>query len=60
MVGGQEDLAKNRVALGVRDRAKDVLEAAYNDAQGVTAEFNKNILTVMNRELRPPWVVLTR
>jgi L-histidine Nalpha-methyltransferase len=28
-----------------------VLEAAYNDAQGVTAEFNRNVLYVINREL---------
>ncbi|MBT2456212.1 L-histidine N(alpha)-methyltransferase [Streptomyces sp. ISL-86] len=28
-----------------------VLVAAYDDAQGVTAEFNKNVLAVMNREL---------
>jgi dimethylhistidine N-methyltransferase len=28
-----------------------VLEAAYNDSEGVTAEFNKNILVHMNREL---------
>ncbi|NBC27299.1 MAG: L-histidine N(alpha)-methyltransferase [Bacteroidetes bacterium] len=28
-----------------------VLEAAYNDSKGVTAEFNKNILTRLNREL---------
>jgi L-histidine N-alpha-methyltransferase len=27
------------------------LEAAYNDAAGVTAEFNKNVLHVLNREL---------
>lgn len=27
------------------------LEAAYNDARGVTAEFNLNILRVLNREL---------
>ncbi len=27
------------------------LEAAYDDAQGVTAEFNKNVLHVLNREL---------
>jgi L-histidine Nalpha-methyltransferase len=27
------------------------LHAAYNDAQGVTAEFNKNILARINREL---------
>jgi dimethylhistidine N-methyltransferase len=29
----------------------DVLEAAYNDAAGVTAAFNKNLLHRMNREL---------
>ncbi|QKW10336.1 L-histidine N(alpha)-methyltransferase [Streptomyces sp. NA04227] len=28
-----------------------VLVAAYDDAQGVTAEFNKNVLLVVNREL---------
>jgi L-histidine N-alpha-methyltransferase len=38
--------------LGV-DLAKDerVLHAAYNDAQGVTAAFNKNVLRVLSREL---------
>ncbi len=29
----------------------DRLVAAYDDAQGVTAAFNKNVLTVLNREL---------
>lgn len=29
----------------------DVLDAAYNDAQGVTAAFNKNMLGRINREL---------
>ncbi|GAB2965425.1 L-histidine N(alpha)-methyltransferase [Saccharothrix stipae] len=29
----------------------DVLVRAYDDAQGVTAEFNRNVLRVMNREL---------
>jgi L-histidine Nalpha-methyltransferase len=29
----------------------DVLEAAYDDAQGVTADFNRNVLRVLNREL---------
>jgi L-histidine Nalpha-methyltransferase len=29
----------------------DVLEAAYDDAEGVTAEFNRNLLRVLNREL---------
>ncbi len=35
------------------DLVKDegVLSAAYNDASGVTAEFNLNILSVVNREL---------
>ncbi|MEK6328652.1 MAG: L-histidine N(alpha)-methyltransferase [Actinomycetota bacterium] len=33
----------------VKDR--DRLEAAYNDSAGVTAEFNKNVLQVLNREL---------
>lgn len=38
--------------IGV-DRVKehDVLHAAYNDAQGLTAEFNLNVLQVLNREL---------
>jgi L-histidine N-alpha-methyltransferase len=29
----------------------DVLEAAYDDSAGVTAEFNRNMLHVLNREL---------
>jgi L-histidine N-alpha-methyltransferase len=29
----------------------DVLEAAYDDSAGVTAEFNRNVLHVLNREL---------
>jgi L-histidine N-alpha-methyltransferase len=33
----------------VKDRA--MLEAAYDDAAGVTAEFNRNVLHVINREL---------
>ncbi len=35
------------------DLVKDerVLVAAYDDAAGVTAEFNKNVLSVLNREL---------
>ena len=35
------------------DLVKDprILEAAYDDAAGVTAEFNLNVLHVMNREL---------
>ncbi|MEP7001635.1 MAG: L-histidine N(alpha)-methyltransferase [bacterium] len=42
----------DRLLLGV-DLVKGtaVLEAAYNDARGVTAEFNLNVLRVLNREL---------
>jgi len=32
-------------------KPKATIEAAYNDARGVTSEFNKNILRVINREL---------
>ena len=43
----------DRFLLGI-DMVKpiEILEAAYNDSQGLTAEFNKNILVVINRELR--------
>ena len=36
------------------DLVKDpaMLEAAYNDSSGITAEFNKNVLAVLNRELK--------
>jgi L-histidine Nalpha-methyltransferase len=42
----------DRLLLGA-DLRKDVatLEAAYNDSAGVTAEFNRNILSVLNRRL---------
>jgi len=44
--------AGDRFLLGA-DLRKDVavIEAAYNDAAGVTAEFNINVLRVLNREL---------
>lgn len=32
-------------------KAPDVLVRAYDDSAGVTAEFNKNVLRVLNREL---------
>ncbi len=43
----------DRFLLGL-DMVKpvEILEAAYNDSQNVTAEFNKNMLHVVNRELR--------
>lgn len=34
-----------------RVKEKAILEAAYNDHTGITAEFNLNILNVINREL---------
>jgi L-histidine N-alpha-methyltransferase len=42
----------DRFLLGA-DLRKDpaVIERAYNDRQGVTAEFNLNVLRVLNREL---------
>lgn len=33
----------------IKDRVR--LEAAYNDSAGVTAEFNKNVLAVLNQQL---------
>ena len=42
----------DRLLIGT-DLVKDrhVLEAAYNDSQGVTAEFNRNVLRVVNEGL---------
>lgn len=43
----------DRLLLGADLRTKPVdrIAAAYNDAAGVTAEFNRNMLHVLNREL---------
>jgi L-histidine N-alpha-methyltransferase len=40
------------------DLQKDVvtIEAAYNDSRGITAEFNRNVLVVLNRELGSDFV----
>ncbi len=48
---------EDRLLLGT-DLVKDpaVIEAAYDDAQGVTAEFNRNVLHVINRELDADFV----
>ena len=47
----------DRLLLGT-DLVKDpaVIEAAYDDSQGVTAEFNRNVLHVVNRELGAEFV----
>ncbi len=50
--------AGDHLLLGA-DLVKDpaVIEAAYNDAAGVTAEFNRNVLEVINRELQAEFPV---
>jgi len=41
-----------KLLLGIdRKKAPDEIEAAYNDAQGITAAFNLNVLEHLNREL---------
>jgi len=65
-IGNFEPRSRERVLAGIAallgpedhlllgtDLVKDpaVLEAAYDDEQGVTAEFNRNVLRVLNREL---------
>jgi dimethylhistidine N-methyltransferase len=41
-----------RLLIGVDlEKAPSILEAAYDDAEGVTAAFNRNLLTRINREL---------
>ncbi len=49
---------EDRFLLSV-DRVKpaSVLHAAYNDQAGVTAAFNKNVLTVLNRQLEADFVL---
>ncbi len=43
---------RDRFLLGVDlQKEREVLESAYNDARGVTAAFNLNMLSVLNREL---------
>jgi L-histidine Nalpha-methyltransferase len=42
----------DRLLLGAdRVKAPEILHAAYNDGAGITAEFNLNLLQVLNREL---------
>jgi L-histidine Nalpha-methyltransferase len=48
---------EDRLVIGtdlVKDRA--VLEAAYNDSEGLTAEFNRNVLRVINGALEADFV----
>jgi L-histidine Nalpha-methyltransferase len=54
----QQMSATDTLLLGT-DLVKDIprLEAAYNDRQGVTAEFNRNVLSVLNRALGADFVL---
>ena len=47
----------DRLLLGT-DLVKDpaMIEAAYDDSEGITAEFNRNVLHVINRELDADFV----
>jgi L-histidine N-alpha-methyltransferase len=50
-------LPADRLIVGtdlVKDRS--ILEAAYNDREGLTAEFNRNVLRVLNRRLGADFV----
>jgi L-histidine N-alpha-methyltransferase len=51
--GLAQQMAVSDALLIGTDLVKDIprLEAAYNDRQGVTADFNLNMLSVLNREL---------
>jgi len=51
-------LGQNDHFLVGMDLVKDIatVEAAYNDSRGVTAEFNRNVLRVVNRELHANFV----
>ncbi|HVT13280.1 MAG TPA: L-histidine N(alpha)-methyltransferase [Fimbriimonadaceae bacterium] len=43
---------QDRLLVGVDlKKSPSIVEPAYNDAEGVTAQFNKNILVRINREL---------
>ena len=54
LLAGMADLAGGNggVLIGIDlDKDRDVLHAAYNDSEGVTAQFNLNMLRRINREL---------
>ncbi len=45
-------LPNDRLLVGIDlQKDKSIIENAYNDTQGITAEFNLNLLTHVNREL---------
>jgi L-histidine N-alpha-methyltransferase len=49
----QHMASRDYLLLGAdRVKNKDILRAAYDDSQGVTAQFNLNVLRVLNRDVR--------
>ena len=43
---------QDRLLLGLdMKKSRNVIEAAYNDREGITAQFNKNMLARINRDL---------
>ena len=54
------EMGRQGAALVGIDLKKDaaILEAAYNDAAGVTREFTLNLLTRINRELQADFIRL--
>jgi len=65
-IGNFEPVARRKFLAGIRAtmssgdalllgtdlvKSPEVLVPAYNDSQGITAAFNKNVLSVINREL---------
>ena len=49
--------APDRLLLGTDLRkSESIVNAAYNDARGITAEFNRNMLRVLNTELGADFV----
>jgi uncharacterized SAM-dependent methyltransferase len=49
---GRHLLPKDRLLMGIDLRKdRDLLLSAYDDSRGVTAQFNKNLLKRINREL---------
>ncbi len=51
-------LPNDRFLVGIDlQKDKTILEKAYNDEQGITAEFNLNLLTHINRELDGDFVL---
>ena len=49
----QRMTSQDYLLLGAdRVKTQDVLRAAYDDSEGVTAQFNLNVLRVLNRDVR--------